>query len=85
MTLLQRTDQPQNLFLHGDVERGGRLVGNDELGLEPEGGGNQHTLAHATRKLVRIRAEHAFRIADLNLVEQRTRRAGEPLSPKVRA
>ena len=56
MTLLQRTDQPQNLFLHGDVERGGRLIGNDELRLQSERGGNEHALAHAAGKLVRIRA-----------------------------
>src|SRR5579883_1216357 len=68
--LLQRANKPQNLFLHGDVERRGRLVGDHQLGFEAERRRDQHALAHAAGQLVRIAREHAVRIANLHLVQQ---------------
>ncbi len=54
---LQVLDQRQHVLLHHHVERRGRLVGNDELGVahgrEPDG----DALAHAARQLVRIGVE----------------------------
>ena len=56
--LLEVADQRQHVLLHHDVERGGRLVGDDEFGIadgrEPDG----DALAHAARELVRIGVEH---------------------------
>ncbi len=69
-TALDVTVQKQILRLIRDVERSGRLVGDDKFGLEPECRGNEHALAHAAGELMRIRVEHPFRIADLHLVKQ---------------
>ena len=46
--------QLQDLVLDGDVERGGRLVGEQQLGRAGERDGDHHALAHAAGKLVRI-------------------------------
>ena len=43
--------------LHGDVERGGRLVGDQEVGLGDQHHGDHHPLAHAAGELVRIGAK----------------------------
>ena len=69
-SLLQLRDQPQDLLLHRHVESRGRLVGDDQPRLGGEGGRNQHALAHAAGKLVRIGAHHALGVADMHLVEQ---------------
>ena len=37
----------QDDLLHGDIERGGRLIGDDELRLQCHGRGNEHALLHA--------------------------------------
>ena len=50
---LHVADQAQDLFLHRHVERRRRLVGDDELRLQREGGGDQHALPHAAGELVR--------------------------------
>ena len=44
---LQFGDQFDDTRLNGDVERGGRLVGDEKLRLAGEGHRNQHALAHA--------------------------------------
>ena len=70
-------DETQDLLLHRHVERRRRLVGDDEPGLEREGGGDQHALAHAPRELVRIGGERARGVADVHFLEQLERpRAG---------
>ena len=67
--LLQILQQRDDLRLHGDVERGGRLVGDQEIGLVGERHGDHHALALAAGKLMRITVEPAFRIADADLSE----------------
>ena len=52
--------QLQDLRLDGDVERGGRLVGDDQLGIAREPDRDHHPLAHAARELVRILVEAAL-------------------------
>ena len=47
-------EQIQNLRLDGDVERGDRLVGNDEFGFDGERAGDGDALALAAGKFVRI-------------------------------
>ena len=51
----------QDLRLDGDVERGGRLVGDDQVGPVQQRDGDRHALAHAAGELVRIGARAARR------------------------
>ncbi len=46
--------QLDDLRLHGDVERGGRLVGDQKIRPAGERDGDHHALAHAAGKLVRV-------------------------------
>ncbi|MNY80867.1 hypothetical protein D3C86_2221160 [compost metagenome] len=41
---LQRFEQFEDLQLHGDVQRRGRFVGDQQLGLVGQGHGDHHTL-----------------------------------------
>jgi hypothetical protein len=41
---LQRADQPQDLHLGGDIERGGRLVGDQQRRLERQRHRDHHAL-----------------------------------------
>jgi hypothetical protein len=43
---LQRGEQVEDLRLDRDVERGGRLVGDDDGGAEDQRHGDHHALAH---------------------------------------
>ncbi len=52
--LLQIAHQVENLGLDRDVEGGGRLVGDHELGIEGERAGDADALALAAAKLVGI-------------------------------
>ena len=70
MAFLQLTDKPEDLLLHGHVQRRGRFVGDDQLRIGGKGRRDQHALAHAARQLVRIAAHHPLRIIDMHLVEQ---------------
>ena len=54
---LQAGEQAQDLGLHRDVERGGRLVGDQELRIAHQRHGDHHPLAQAARELVRELAE----------------------------
>jgi len=58
----QIVENAQHLGLHGDVERGGRFVGDQQVGLANQHHGDHHPLAHAARELMRIEAEHGFGI-----------------------
>ena len=62
--------QLQDLRLDGDVERGGRLVGDDELGIAGEPDRDHHALAHAAGELVRILVEPAFGVGDADELQQ---------------
>ena len=64
---LQVLEQLQDLRLHGDVERGRRLVGDQQVGPVGERHGDHHALALAAGKLVRIGAEPLGRIDDADL------------------
>ena len=54
---LQVLEQREDLRLHGDVERGRRLVGDEQVGLVGERHGDHHALALAAGQLMRIGAE----------------------------
>ena len=55
--LAQRAHQLEDLRLDGDVERGGRLVGDQQLRPAGERHRDHHALAHAAREPVRIVVE----------------------------
>src|SRR5580698_2318075 len=57
-------EERENLVLDGDVEGGGRLVGEDQLRRADDRCGDSDALALAAGKLVRIGAEAPFRIRD---------------------
>ena len=51
---LQFGDQVEDLSLHGDVQRGGRLVGDQQLGIVAQRHRDHHPLSHAAGELVRV-------------------------------
>jgi hypothetical protein len=77
----------QNLPLDGDVERRGRLVGDDQVGLVQEGDGDGDALAHAAGKLVRIGLEALVGTGDADQGEglPRPRPRGRVVDALVRA
>jgi hypothetical protein len=80
---LQIAHQVQDLRLHRDVERRGRLVADEELGLERERARDRDALALPARELVRIARAVGRREPDL--VEQRATRAVIRAAPRARA
>ena len=71
---LQALQQLEDLRLHGDVERGGRLVGDEEIGAVGERHGDHDALALAAGQLMRIGAEPLGGIGNADLLEQLDRR-----------
>ena len=68
--LLQVLEELQDLRLHGDVERGRRLVGDEEVRAVGERHRDHHALALAAGELMRIGAEALAGIGDADLLEQ---------------
>ena len=75
--------QVEDLRLHGDVERGRRLVGDDQARLAGERHGDHHALAHAAGILVRVGREPARRVGNAHAAEQLLGRV-ERLAPRER-
>ena len=67
MLFLKLGDQIENLLLDGDVERGRRFVGDQELRLAGDGDGDHHALLLATRHLRRIGVDLELRVWDTDL------------------
>ena len=67
---LQAREQPQDLRLHGDIERGGRLVRDQQLRPAGECDRDHHALAHAAGELVRVLPHALPGIAHLHMLEQ---------------
>jgi hypothetical protein len=80
MPLLEPGEQLEDLPLDRDVERGRRLVGNEELRLAGERHRDHHALLLAARELVRIGGQPPLRLGHADLGEQRLR-ARERLAP----
>ena len=57
---LEPVDQLEDLRLHGHVERGRRLVGDQQLRLVDQRHRDHRALAHAAGELVRVGADAAF-------------------------
>ena len=68
--LLQPQQQVEDLGLDGRVERGGGLVGDDELGLEGEGHRDHRALPHAAGELVRVVVDPGVRLGDADPAKQ---------------
>ena len=64
VALLQRFEQTQNLRLHGNVERSGGLVGDQQERPVYQSHGDQQPLSLAARKLVGIVAQALLRFGD---------------------
>ncbi len=67
---LQVLEQREDLRLDGDVERGRRLVGDEQVGAVGERHGDHHPLPLAAGQLVRIGAEPGGWIGDADLGQQ---------------
>ncbi len=77
-------EQGQDLVLHGGVERGGRLVGEEHVRLVGQREGDHDALAHAAGELVRVVAQAACGIGDADQVEEfggAAGTAGAPVCP----
>jgi hypothetical protein len=61
---LQIHHQLQDLGLDGDVQSGGGLVGDKQLGLAGQGDGDHHALTHAAGELVGILLEALVGLVD---------------------
>jgi hypothetical protein len=61
--------QLQDLRANGGVERGRRLVGDQQARPHRHGHGDQHSLLEPARQLVRVGGETAFRIGDADQSE----------------
>ena len=66
----QALEQLEDLRLDGDVERGGRLVGEQQSAAGGERHGDHHPLALAARELVRVVVEPAPRVRQRHQLEQ---------------
>ena len=64
--LLQLAQQIEDLRLDGHVERGRRLVGDEQLGLAGERHRDHHPLPHAARQLVRVFAGAPLGFGDVD-------------------
>ncbi len=62
--LLQLQHQVEDLRLDGDVERRGRLVGDQHARIAGQRDGDHHALAHAAGELMRILVEPPARVGD---------------------
>ena len=62
--------QLQDLRLDGDVERGGGLVRDQELGIAGKPDGDHHALAHTARQLMRVLRQAARRVRYADQGEQ---------------
>ena len=66
----QIVEQAEHLRLDRDVERGRRLVGDQDAGIVGERHGDADPLAHAAGKLVRIAVGALARVGDLDQFEE---------------
>ena len=71
--VLQRLDELEDLGLDGDVERGGRLVGDEQRRLAGERHGDHHALAHAAGEPMRIFVQARSRRRNAHALEDAQR------------
>ena len=66
---IEAPDQIENLGLNRDVESGGRLVGDQQVGPGSQRHGDHHSLGHSARKLVGIGPGPAPRVGDADFLQ----------------
>ena len=66
---LELPDEPEDLRLRRHVERGRRLVRDEERRIVDERHRDHHALAHPARELVRVVVDAPFRAGDAHLLE----------------
>ena len=88
---LQVLEQVEDLRLHGDVERGHRLVADDQLRVDRERAGDADPLALAARELVRkavvvlgVEADDLEQLLDAALASRRRCRSRAPRAARRR-
>ena len=74
-TAAQVFQQRHDLRFHRRIQRGGGLVGEQQVRLDQQRHGDQHALAHAAGELVRIGREAQRRIGDADALAARRSRA----------
>ena len=62
-------DQPDDRRVHGDIERGCRLIGNDQMRIAGKCHRDEHALAHAAGQLMRISPKQFVRLRQLRRVQ----------------
>ena len=75
---VQRLQEPQDLRLDRHVERGRRLVGDQQVGLQGEPHRDHRPLAHPTRELVRERVHALLGSGDPDRLQQLDRPVPTP-------
>ena len=68
--LLHLGEEVEDAGLDGDVERGGGLVGDQDVGAVGERHGDHHPLALAAGELVRVGGEALLGVADADAGEE---------------
>ena len=81
--LLELAHQIEDLRLNGHIERGGRLVGDQELRVAGERHGDHHPLPHAAGELMRIFAHAPLRLGDADQSQHLHRTSLRRLSAKT--
>ena len=84
--VLKLLEELQDLGLHRDVERGRRLVGDDDVGLHGECHGDHDALALAAGELVRVLVHRCVGLGDADPAHQVERpllglHRGHPMNP----
>ena len=67
---LQLTDQGKDLRLDRDIERRGRLIGDEQRRLAGQRHGDHHPLPHAAGQLVRIAIHHRAGLGNAHELQQ---------------
>ena len=78
---LQLADQIDDLRLRRDVQRGGRLVGDQQFGVAGQRDRDHHALTLTARELVRVGVQAGLRIGQADRLEQ-LERPGACLPPR---
>ena len=78
--LLQLSDQVEHLRFDRRVEAGRRLVEDEELRVRRQGHRDDDALLHSPRELVRVAAQHRFRIGDVHLPQDGERALASPFA-----
>ena len=82
---LKGLDEVEDLRLHGHVERGSGLVGDEEFGVGDQRHGDHHALTHSAAELVRVHAHPVLTVVNADFAQggQRARHGVGLADPTV--